>query len=114
MLKYFSLSGCGGIGSLEHERCQRQIQRVRKGAAVEIFDFGHHKLSRGRGWQCSHAQLFNLILFYADVAELANAPDLGSGVSDVQVQVLSSAPKYGVPFWGAPCFFIQKDGRTCS
>ena len=29
---------------------------------------------------------------YADVAELADAPDLGSGISDVQVQVLSSAP----------------------
>ena len=28
---------------------------------------------------------------YADVAELADAPDLGSGVPDVQVQVLSSA-----------------------
>ena len=31
--------------------------------------------------------------FYADVAELADAPDLGSGVPDVQVQVLSGAPK---------------------
>ena len=28
---------------------------------------------------------------FADVAELADAPDLGSGVYDVQVQVLSSA-----------------------
>ena len=28
---------------------------------------------------------------YADMAELADAPDLGSGVYDVQVQVLSSA-----------------------
>ena len=28
----------------------------------------------------------------AGVAELADAPDLGSGVSDVQVQVLSPAP----------------------
>ena len=28
---------------------------------------------------------------HADVAELADAPDLGSGVYDVQVQVLSSA-----------------------
>ena len=28
---------------------------------------------------------------YADVAELADAPDLGSGVYDVQVQVLLSA-----------------------
>ena len=29
---------------------------------------------------------------YAPVAELADAPDLGSGVFDVQVQVLSGAP----------------------
>ena len=32
------------------------------------------------------------ITSYADVAELADAPDLGSGVLDVQVQVLSPAP----------------------
>ena len=30
---------------------------------------------------------------YADVAELADAPDLGSGISDVQVQVLLPALK---------------------
>ena len=30
---------------------------------------------------------------YADVAELADAPDLGSGVYDVGVQVPSSAPE---------------------
>ena len=29
---------------------------------------------------------------YADVAELADAPDLGSGVYDVGVQVPSAAP----------------------
>ena len=34
-----------------------------------------------------------VVLQYADVAELADAPDLGSGVYDVQVQVLSSALK---------------------
>ena len=33
-------------------------------------------------------------MLFADVAELADAPDLGSGVPDVQVQVLSSAPPY--------------------
>ena len=33
----------------------------------------------------------SIYCFYADVAELADAPDLGSGVYDVQVQVLSSA-----------------------
>ncbi len=32
------------------------------------------------------------IVAYADVAELADALDLGSSVPDVQVQVLSSAP----------------------
>ena len=34
-----------------------------------------------------------LVIKFADVAELADVPDLGSGVYDVQVQVLSSAPK---------------------
>ena len=34
---------------------------------------------------------------YAGVAELADAPDLGSGVPDVQVQVLSPAPKQNNP-----------------
>ena len=32
----------------------------------------------------------------ADMAELADAPDLGSGVPDVQVQVLLSAVSKGV------------------
>ena len=36
--------------------------------------------------------MIQLIGHYAGVAELADAPDLGSGVSDVQVQVLSPAP----------------------
>ena len=31
-------------------------------------------------------------LIHAPVAELADAPDLGSGVPDVKVQVLSGAP----------------------
>ena len=35
-----------------------------------------------------------IFMLPADVAELADAPDLGSGVPDVQVQVLSSAPPY--------------------
>ncbi len=39
---------CGGIGSFEHERCRWQIQRVRKGVAVKIADFGYRKPSRGR------------------------------------------------------------------
>ena len=34
---------------------------------------------------------FAVFFYSADVAELADAPDLGSGVHDVQVQVLSSA-----------------------
>ena len=39
----------------------------------------------------------SIYCFYADVAELADAPDLGSGVYDVQVQVLSSAPDHDNP-----------------
>ena len=35
------------------------------------------------------------LYYFAGVAELADAPDLGSGVFDVQVQVLSPAPKTG-------------------
>ncbi len=40
-----------------------------------------------------------LALFYicAGVAELADAPALGAGVTDVQVQVLSPAPKHSNP-----------------
>ena len=34
----------------------------------------------------------NHLLKYAPVAELVDAPDLGSGVHDVQVRVLSGAP----------------------
>ncbi len=33
----------------------------------------------------------NSVVLYADMAELADAPDLGSGIFDVQVQVLLSA-----------------------
>ena len=36
-------------------------------------------------------------LCYAPVAELADAPDLGSGIFDVQVQALSGAPKHSNP-----------------
>ena len=34
-----------------------------------------------------------LNILNAAMAELADAPDLGSGISDVQVQVLSPAPR---------------------
>ena len=37
--------------------------------------------------------IYNLSIRYADVAELADALDLGSSVFDVGVQVLSSAPQ---------------------
>ena len=40
-------------------------------------------------------------LNYAGMAELADAPDLGSGVYDVQVQVLSSAVEKKTP--ESPC-----------
>ena len=42
---------------------------------------------------CRNRFQIYFIVIYADVAELADAPDLGSGVPDVQVQVLSSALK---------------------
>ena len=37
--------------------------------------------------------MIKTIWISADVAELADAPDLGSGVPDVQVQVLLPAPE---------------------
>ena len=46
---------------------------------------------------------------YADVAELADAPDLGSGISDVQVQVLSSAPSKTGHTFVCPVL-LYKDG----
>ena len=48
------------------------------------------------GWQlakCSRIQDFECVTF-AGVAELADAPDLGSGGLSMQVQVLSPAPTY--------------------
>ena len=39
----------------------------------------------------TNAFLYGILYRHADVAELADAPDLGSGVTDVQVQVLLSA-----------------------
>ena len=43
------------------------------------------------------------------MAELADAPDLGSGIFDVQVQVLLSAPKNEVPHtkYGVPYFLCK-------
>lgn len=43
----------------------------------------------------------------APVAELADAPDLGSGVSDVKVQVLSGAPRQSKRY-KACSDFLQK------
>ena len=42
-----------------------------------------------------HYHFYDSVFYYssADMAELADAPDLGSGVYDVQVQVLLSALK---------------------
>ena len=58
--------------------------------AIDGFSFDVKK-------DCVKVLLFFLIydkilLVFAGVAELADAPDLGSGISDVQVQVLSPAP----------------------
>ena len=43
-------------------------------------------------FQSNNFQFSTFNLIYAPVAELADAPDLGSGVPDVKVQVLSGAP----------------------
>ena len=56
--------------------CRKNIQ------SMKVLDTGARK------WY----NFFVIEIKYADVAELADAPDLGSGVYDVQVQVLSSAP----------------------
>ena len=45
---------------------------------------------------------------FAGVAELADAPDLGSGVSDVQVQVLSPAPAGKFPQAVCCIFFLAE------
>ena len=45
----------------------------------------------------------------ADVAELADAPDLGSGATGVQVQVLSSAPRQRERRIVRADFFVQKN-----
>ena len=41
-------------------------------------------------------------LIFALVAELVDAPDLGSGISDVQVRVLSGAQRKGMSFFDIP------------
>ena len=48
-------------------------------------------------WRCLAGAAAATKIQYAVVAELADAPDLGSGVYDVQVQVLSPAPKQHYP-----------------
>ena len=62
-----------------------------------ISVFGSKKEGKGRekeSWQkMKNILSLGLRWCYADMAELADAPDLGSGVFDVQVQVLLSAVK---------------------
>ena len=50
---------------------------------------------------------------YAGVAELADALDLGSSVFDVQVQVLSPAPK-NKGLLRQSFIFIQSEGLVCN
>ena len=62
------------------------------------------KLTAGRLDEISLKAQFNI---YAGVAELADAPDLGSGGNPVQVQVLSPAPnRKALIFEG---FFVWRD-----
>ena len=46
-------------------------------------------------------------MLYAGVAELADAPDLGSGGTPVQVQVLSPAPKNPFTVFGERIFYLS-------
>ena len=52
-----------------------------------------------------------MLLKYAPMAELADAPDLGSGVPDVKVQVLFGAPnrKNTNPEQSRFVFFFTRD-----
>ena len=46
-------------------------------------------------------------MLYAGVAELADVPDLGSGGTPVQVQVLSPAPKKSFHRFGERIFYFS-------
>ena len=66
---------------------------------------------RGCGQIILHYALFILHYYrFAAVAELADAPDLGSGVNDVGVQVPSAAPNLNRNFDTKLrfCFFARK------
>ena len=68
----------------------------------EKFAFFIQKYKRNCRWQ--------ILLYtdlYADVAELADALDLGSSVHDVQVQVLLSAFAETLPVAGSVFFDIK-------
>ncbi len=58
---------------------------------AEHLTFNQGVWSSNLQWVTSH-----LPLVHAGVAELADAPDLGSGVPDVRVRVSSSAHSYAV------------------
>ena len=70
---------------------------------LKIFDFARGTYARERSESLadlsdiSAEKQINISPQHADVAELADALDLGSSVPDVQVQVLSSAPNSGNP-----------------
>lgn len=53
------------------------------------------------------------LLRYADMAELADAPDLGSGVYDVQVQLLLSAPTLRLMTIVSSAFLFLKSSNLC-
>ena len=68
--------------------------------------------ARGRGFKSHHfdqtvrANVLTVNLIFAGVAELADAPDLGSGVYDVGVRGLSPAPKNSASFMKLSFFYV--------
>ena len=85
-------AACGGFS--EHALAQRSKKPRKRCNAPDGF-FGHRKsLAGADGYSAITLTEYCL---YAGVAELADAPDLGSGVYDVGVQVPSPAPKHSNP-----------------
>ena len=96
-------AGVAELASLRLSAACGRYSEVSKGAAVEIM----RSVQRANNFGNRKSLAEVIIIFscklsagktesktkYAGVAELADAPDLGSGGKTVQVQVLSPAPE---------------------